>query len=610
MFIRKVPHKNKKNRKAYYTYKLVESIRTERGPRQRDILNLGVDFDLPKEQWKDLANCIEGIITGQKLLFDYPKQIRALATRYARTIIRQQACVITEGEEVSSDYEIIDINSIDNEQARTVGAEYVVYEMIKALEIDRKLRNLGLNRPQLAVALGVIAGRMIAPGSERATHYWLQNVTALDELMGVDFANVSLDSVYKASDLLLKHKQALEEHLRRTEGELFALDEKVILYDLTNTFFEGSGKYTPKARYGGNSKEKRNDCPLVALGLVLDMQGFPKKSKIFEGNISEPKTLEMMIKGLAGGAINEQSLIKPTIVLDAGIATEDNIKWLKAKAYHYIVVSRKKKKAIPSDVRMVAVKEDDKKKTIWVQAGLTENPETDELELYCRSIDKEKKEESIKNKFQQRFEAELLKARNALDLKNGTKRYEKVVEKMGRLKEKFKRVSHGYQVTVEKDRETDKAKNIKWSRKKSEKTSGIYCLRTNRKDLNEKQIWDIYTMLTDIEDAFRCMKSELGLRPIYHQKDARCDGHIFITVIAYHLLHTIRFTLRQRGVRFCWTTIRKQLSTQVRITTTMKRKDNKVIHIRKSSKAEPSHQVIYDALNLSHQPGRMVKTIL
>jgi hypothetical protein len=194
MFIRKVAHKNKKNRKEYHTYKLVDSIRTERGPRQRDILNLGVDFDLPKEQWKNLANCIEGIITGQKPLFDYPKEISALAKRYARTIIRQQACAIDEGEDISSDYEIIDVNSVDNEEARTVGAEHVVYETIKELEIDRKLRSLGLNRPQLAAAFGVIAGRMIVPGSERATHHWMQNLT----------------------DLLLKHRDALEEHLRRT----------------------------------------------------------------------------------------------------------------------------------------------------------------------------------------------------------------------------------------------------------------------------------------------------------------------------------------------------------------------------------------------------------
>ena len=608
MFIRKVPHKNRKNRKEYYTYKLVDSIRTERGPRQRDILNMGVDFDLPKEQWKDLANCVEEILTGQKHLIDYPGEIRRLAGRYARKIIREQASVVDEGKDIAPSYATIDVNSVDNEEARTVGAEYVVYQTIKELQIDQKLMELGLHRDQLAATLGVIAGRIIAPGSERATHHWLQNVSALDELVDTDFSSLSLDRVYKVSDGLLKHKEALEEHLRQREDQLFALEEKIILYDLTNTFFEGTGKYNSKARYG-KSKEKRSDCPLVTLGLVLDMHGFPRKSRIFEGNVSEPKTMEMMIRGLGGGGFLKDTLIKPTIVLDAGVASEKNIQWLKDNSYPYIVVSRKKKKEIPPDVTMIAVKKDAKTDTVFVQAGLAKNQETDELELYCHSIDKEKKEEGIKTRFQDRFEAELLKADKALHVRNGIKRYDKVLERIGRLKEKYKLVSHSYKVTVEKDSETDKAKAITWSRRKTEKTSGVYCLRTGRKDLNEQQIWDIYTMMTDIEDAFRCMKSELGLRPIYHQKEVRCDGHIFITLLAYHLLHTIRLKLRQRGVLFCWTTIHKQLSTQVRITTTMKGKDGKVIRIRKSSKAEPSHQSIYDALNLPYQPGRTVKTI-
>ena len=608
MFIRKVPHKDKKNRKQYYTYKLVESFRTQRGPRQRDVLNLGVDFNLPKEQWKDLANCIEAIITKQELLFDCPKEISNLAKKYARTIIRQQSVVIDENKDVIPDYQCIDVNSIENEDVRTVGAEHVVLETIKELEIDRKLKSLGLNRFQISLALGVIAGRMIIPGSERATHQWMQNTTALDELLGADYSRVSLDSVYRASDLLLKNKDALEEHLRGAEGQLFDLNEKIILYDLTNTFLEGTGRFNRKAKYG-KSKEKRSDCPLVTLGLVLDMQGFPKKSRIYEGNISEATTLEAMIKGLSDNGNNEATGFKPTVVLDAGIATEANINWLRSKHYHYIVVSRKRKKAIPPDVSMVAVKVDEKHDTILVKAGLSKNQETDELELYCHSVDREKKEESIKNKFQQRFEDDLLKARNALNLKYGTKQYEKVVEKIGRLKEKYKLVSHGYNVKVQKDSKTDKAKDITWSWKKAENTCGIYCLRTNHKDLNEQQIWNIYTMLTDVEDAFRCMKSELGLRPIYHQIERRCDGHLFITTIAYHILHTIRYKLRRQGIHFCWATIRKQLSTQVRITTTLKRKDNRAVHIRKTSKAEPSHAEIYDALNLPYQPGTVEKKI-
>ena len=296
--------------------------------------------------------------------------------------------------------------------------------------------------------------------------------------------------------------------------------------------------------------------------------------------------------------------------MDAGIASEDNIQWLRDNQYLYIVVSRKKKKEIPSDIKMMPVKIDDKTKDVIVQAGLALDKETDELELYCHSVDKEQKEESIKSKFQGRFEAELSKAHNALHLKSGTKNYEKVIERIGRLKEKFKLISHRYNITIDKDPESDKAKSITWSRKKAKKTSGVYCLRTNRNDLDEQQTWDIYTMLADIEDAFRCMKSELGLRPIYHHIERRCDGHIFITLLAYHVMHTIRCKLRQKGIRFCWATIRTQLSSQVRISTTMKQKDGKAVHLRKSSRAESSHRTIYEALNLSTKPGRLIKTIL
>lgn len=609
MFIRKVLHKNSKTRKEYYTYKLVDSVRTERGPRQRTVLNLGVDFNLPKDQWKDLANSIEEIITGQQNLIEYPKTVRTLARRYAKKIISQEGSVIAETEDLPPDYANVDLNSINNEEARTVGPEHVIYETIKGLAIDRKLKEFGFKAHQIAAAIGVIAGRMIVAGSERATHYWLQNTSALGELMGFDFSLLSLDRLYRASDHLMKHKVAIEDHLCETETRLFALQEKVLLYDLTNTFLKGSGKYNPKAQYG-KSKERRNDCPLVTLGLVLDMHGSPGRSRIFEGNVSEPGTLETMILGLSQNNTCQDSLFKPTIVMDAGIASEDHIQWLRDNHYLYIVVSRKRKKEIPSNLKMMPVKIDDKTKNVLVQAGLAPSKETDELELYCHSVDKEKKEESIKTKFRGRFEAELLKAHNAIRFPTGTKKYEKVIERIGRLKEKFRLISHRYNITIDKDPESDKAKSITWSRKKVKKTSGVYCLRTNRNDLNEQQIWDIYTMLTDIEDAFRCMKSELGLRPIYHHIERRCDGHIFITLLAYHVMHAIRLKLRQKGIFCCWATIRTQLSSQIRISTTMKQKDGKAVHLRKSSRAESSHRTIYRALNLSTQPGRLIKTIL
>ena len=609
MFIRAVEHKNKKNGKKYRTYKLVDSVRTERGPRQTTVLNLGSDFRLPKEDWKQLANCIEEIVTEQQNIFEHPRKIRKLADGYARRIIQKQSAVITFEKKRSPNYATVDLNSLNNEQPRTAGAEHVVYETLKLLKIDKKLVELGLKLSDRAAIIGVICGRMIVPGSERSTHYWLQNISALGELIGFDFSMVTLDRLYKASDHLLKHKEKIETHLRKVETGIFDLEEKIILYDLTNTFFEGTGKYNPKAKFG-RSKEKRNDCPLVSLGLVLDIQGFPKRSRIFDGNVSEPSTLKTMINGLLDKEKSQQSLFKPTIVMDAGIATNDNIQWLKKHDYRYVVVSRKKKTEIPDSVKMVPVKKDERTKAVLVKAGFAYNQETDEMELYCHSIDKEKKEESIKSKFQQRFESELLKADKALNLKYGTKRYDKVVEKIGRLKEKFKRVSHLYTTKIHKDADSKNASRISWERKNAQKSSGVYCLRTYQQNLNEKEVWDIYTMLTDIEDAFRCMKSELGLRPNYHQIEPHCDGHIFITLLAYHIMQTIRTKLRNKGVRFCWETIRTRLSSHMRVSTVLKREDGRAIHIRKSTRAEPQQKEIYAELGLPQTIGKTQKAII
>ena len=603
MFIRKTTHTDKKNKKEYSTFKLIESVRTERGPRQRMLLNLGTSFSLPEERWKDLANRIEEIVTGQNALFAYSGEIENLAARYARKVISYHGEPGGNHEKTSEpDYHRVDIDTIDNERSRSVGAEHVVYETIKSLGLPDLLMDIGFNKPALDAAMGVIAARLILPSSERATHLWLQDTTALDELLGADFTDLSQDRVYKTSDLLFRHKNQIEDHLRSRERSLFNLEEKIILYDLTNTFFEGSGKYNSKAHFG-LSKEKRSDCPLVTLGLVLDADGFPKRTEVFEGNVSEPGTLEGMITTLSFADLQT----RPLIVMDAGIATQSNILWLKGKGYDYLVVSRKRKINLPPETEMITVREDNRR---LIRAALAKGADDDEVTLHCHSTDKEIKERGITNRFEGRFEEELDKVSNALSKKHGTKLYDKVIEKIGRLKERYKRVSRHYEITVTRGEDTNRATAITWERKEQEKPVGVYCLRSNRIDFNEQELFNIFAMLTDIEDAFRSMKSELGLRPVYHQKENRSDGHLFITVLAYHVLHSIRVRLRSQGINDSWTTIRKGLSNHVRITTTMKRDDGKIIHLRKSTLPETFHQRIYDALRLPHRPGKTVKTIL
>jgi transposase len=588
MFIRKVFHTDKKNKIVYHTFKLIESVRTERGPRQRMVLNLGADFVVPEEKWKDLANRIEQIATGQDSFVTYPADIEELALVYAKRIISSRG---NEEKKESPDYHTVDVDTMDTHDVRSAGAEHVVYETMKKLGLPDLFTTLGFNRPALDAAMGVIAAKLVNPSSERATHVWLQKKSAIDDLMETDFKTLSLDRVYKTADMLLKNKKKIEDHLRSKESSLFDLTERIILYDLTNTFFEGSGKYNDKAHFG-KSKEKRSDCLLVTLGLVLDADGFPKRTEVFPGNVSEPGTLEKMISSLASGT-------KPIIVVDAGIATDKNIAWLKDR-YDYIVVSRTKKIDPPPE--MVTVREDNRR---CIRAGIIR---TDEATLVCHSTDKEIKETGITNRFQQRFEEELTKVHNALSKKRGTKKYDKVIEKIGRLKERYKKIARRYEITVTQN--DNLVTSVTWRRKTEDHHVGMYTLRSNRLDFTEQEFFDIFSMLTDIEDAFRSMKSELGLRPVHHQKEHRSDGHLFLTVIAYHIMQTIRYTLKGKKINESWSTIREALSTHVRITTTMKREDGKVIHIRKSTRPELFHAKIYDALHLPHRPGKTIKTIL
>lgn len=613
MFIR-VSIQKKKTQK-YTNFKLVESFRTERGPRQRTVLNLGTDFDLPEAQWKDLANRIEEIITRQEPIFTYAPEMERLARKYVRRIIKQGGSDVVyliragksaadRGSEYSPDYQVVDVNSTENEEPRSVGAEHVVLETIRELGLDEKLLEMGFSRPWKDVAISVIAGRLINPCSELSTHWWLRYKSAIDELMGTDFSLLPQDRVYRAADKLLKGRDELEEYLSCKEKTLFNLQETIVLYDLTNTFLEGTGKLNKKAKFG-KSKEKRSDCPLVTLGLVLDGDGFPKRSRVYEGNVSEGKTLEKMLLGLQ----KEPSLIKPLIIVDAGIATENNLKWLRDNHYDYLAVSRCRKREIPEELasRMVTVKED---KESLVRAVLENDEKTEEILVWCHSIQKEKKEEGIKNLFRQRFEEGLKKIEAGLTKKNGIKVYEKVVERIGRLKERYSRTARHFEIAVQKN-DKDQVISLSWSLKEDlEDTDGVYCLRTNRQGVNEQALWDFYNTIRDVEDAFRCMKSDLGFRPIRHHIERRSDGHLFITVLAYHILHAIRFKLRKKGIHDSWSTIRERLSMHTRNSTTQKREDGKVIHIRKSSRPEPHQKAIYDALNIASVPGRMVKKIL
>ena len=606
MYIRRTSIKSRKDGTQYFTYRLVESQRIGAKVKQVTLLNLGRDFSLPREQWPELSNRIQDIIAGRQRLFPIPDEIEKFAQRFAALVIQAQQ--LQESEQDEQLYKEVDIGSLEVIRPRSVGKEHVALEALRSLRLDEKLRDLDFTGPHLAAAIGTIIGRMCFPGSELSTHNWLQNVTGLGELTDFDYGKTSLYSLYQISDQLFKHKEAIEAHLYNQEKRLFGFQETITLYDLTNTYFEGSCQGNSLAAYG-HSKEKRTDCPLVTLALVLDSSGFPKKSKVFEGNVSESQTLAEMIKGLESPTIPEMFEQKnATIVMDAGIASEENIEWLKEHRYPYIVVSRKHHREFDED-NAVLVKEDDDYK---VKVQKTVDPDTGEVLLYCHSTRKEEKEQAIGDRFIKRFEDTMQKLAEGLHKKGCVKKYDKVLERIGRIKQKNPKASKQYKITVEKDDKSGKATLITWKHVPKADTKdtfpGVYCLRTSHNDWDENKLWHTYTMLTELEGVFRSLKTELGLRPVYHQKTDRVTGHLFITVLAYHLVHTIRYRLKSTNINSSWSDLRKLLEGQARVTITMRQKNGNVVHVRKSTRPELRQQKIYTALGLSSHPGKTITT--
>lgn len=605
MFIKTIRKKNKGSDKLFIYHRLVESYRTESGPRHRVVLNLGT-LQIDEVHFKTLADRIEQIVAGNAAIFSVPDEIETLARHFATLLINQKVSLSEECSYVEKEFDDIDINSIEISKCRSIGPEYISYEMLTRLGLLDIFREIGFSESDIKYAVVSIIGRMIHPTSERGTYRWAKHDSALEELMPGDFKRFSKNKMYDIIDKLISNKELIEERLRENERNIFSLNEKIILYDLTNTYFEGMALSNSKAKRG-RSKEKRSDCALVTLALVIDELGFPKRSKILEGNVCEPHTLLQMIEELSctGG-----SAPKPTILLDAGIAAEANLTLLREKGYDYVCVARNNplKSIDKSSAEFRTVKKDSHNE-VRVKMYRGEGEQI----LYCESFLKRKKELAMRSMYEKRFEDGLKSIEASIHKKRGMKHFDKVCERLGRLKEKASPIARYYEIAIEKD-ENEIVTAIKWSRKDEREMeigfNGSYMLRSSRTDLAEKEMWELYTTLTNVENTFRVLKTDLNMRPIHHQKTHRSDGHIFITLIAYHIVNSIQTALRREGISHSWSTIRAILRSMMRCTTTMKNRAGEKIVLRTTSVAEKEQQAILLALKLRIDPIGRKKTIL
>ncbi len=618
MYIRQTRTNNKVTGEGYFTFRLVRGERIGGRVRQITLLNLGRNFPIKQDDWPLLCSRIEQLLQPQDTLLAMAcsEHIERAAQRYfgqlvARVSLPEQgnddtgfashsdAAAVTEPP--TSDIQEIDVDSLQITQPRSVGVEHVALHVLSQLGLIEKLTSLGINGVMRAAILGNLIGRMAQPASELATWHWLQTQSALGELIDVDFAGMSHMSLYRASDLLMRHRAEIEDGLFSSIRTLFMLEETVTLYDLTNTYFEGEATANPKAS-NGRSKEKRSDCPLVTLGLVLDGSGFVRRSKTFAGNVTEGKTLEVMLSGLNAprGAL---------VIMDAGIATEANLAWLVEHGYRYLVVRRGGVRQF-DEAHAVSI-ETAGGETLRLQKEISEDGQ--ELRLYCHSAGREAKETAMVSSFAQRFETALQKIADGLTKPRCEKRYDKLLERVGRLKQKSRGVSQHYSVTLVPDEMGKTATGLTWEKKliagSMATHPGVYCLRSNELTWDEEKLWRTYTMLTDLESVFRSLKSELGLRPVFHSKEDRSDGHLFITVLAYQCVQALRTTLKAAGINDSWSSLRQTLSVQRRVTVSVRRKDGRSVHVRKSTVAEPALMPIYKVLGVNSNPGGTKKLI-
>ena len=494
----------------------------------------------------------------------------------------------------------VNMDTILHGDDRSVGRERLCLQALGDLQVGRILGELGMSDLDTRRALALIVAKMIHPASERKTSLWLKNDSCLPELLRLTRPqDLARKTLYRIGDCLWKRQAEIEKHLFHRECELLNVPMTIVFYDLTNTYY--TGRHDDQGlRQFGRSKQRRNDCPLVTLALVLDDKGFPRSSNILPGNVGEAKTLRTALADLEKVHECDDPDNRPTVVMDAGIATEDNIRWLKEKGYHWICISRQARQAPPDcdpDATLYTTAKH------LVETWRISDDSADELKLYVRSEGRQLTEASILARRRAKLEAELQHLHDGLSQPRRMKSYDRILEKVGRLKERYSGVASQYKISVKRSGDTATAVCFKRHDKAdvADESAGSCVLRTSHTDWEIEKICRTYWQLTDIEDTFRQLKSELGLRPIWHNTDARISAHLFIAVLAYHAVHLIRTRLRSKGINLRWTSIRERMEKWRRVTITIQKANGQQVVTRQDGC--PSPEIVEIACHLNVHVG-------
>jgi len=603
MYIRKTTSKVKD--KIYENYLLVESVMTPKGPRQRTICSLGHLKPRPRKEWLLLAQKVETALKGQLTFEKSEPEVEEILEK-ARAFESQEKRALKEtGDDVVS----IHTDKVQMERAREAGPVHVGYQFWKKLKMDEILKQAGLSEKTRLLTLLMVMNRLISPSSEHKMPNWINSI-ALSDILSVDLASLNDDVLYRNLDKLYPKRGIIESLLTEKEKSLFDLDDTIYLYDLTSTYFEGMCLLNPQAKRG-YSRDKRFDAKQVVVGLVIDRDGFPKAHEIFSGNRKDSTTLDEMLDTLEKRVSKREGA---TVVVDRGMAFEGNICQIKEKGYHYIVATRQQERNQYLDefekggfsevIRSVSPTNPSKKKSSVLVKKIQKG---DELLALCISEGRGEKDKAIREFHEKKLIADLKKLAKRIAT-GRLKKEENIYEAIGRIKERYPRVARYYR--IEYDSLMKELSYIENAERKglAESLDGSYMLKTDRYDMSDDDIWRTYSLLTRCENAFRNMKSPLCERPIFHQLKRRVQTHIFLCVLAYHLLVAIEKTLLDEDIHTSWLTIKDTLKTHQVATVILPTTSGEILKIRKGVNAEPPHLEIYKSLKISSEVMKPIKT--
>jgi transposase len=578
MYLR--PHQRTKDGKDHSYWSLVETVRTPEGPRQRTLCYLGELNTSAQARWQRTIEVFNEQGESRQLkLFPSTAEVPDDDPNVARVLI----------------------NKVRVERSRQFGPCFVGLALWRRLGLDEFFRETiddqSADLPWSRAAAVLAINRLCAPGSELAIEQRWYPTTALDDLLGIAEGKLNDTRLYRCLDRLLPTKTKLERYLKQRYGELFAAEFDVLLYDLTSSYVEGAAEANPMMRRG-YSRDHRPDCEQVVIALIVNQDGFPISYETFDGNRNDATTLEAVLRMVE----RKYGRARRVWVFDRGVVSEENLAVLRKRNGQYLVgTPRSKLKEFERQLLeggWEQVRPEVEVKCVTMPGG-------EETYILCRTAGRTQKEKAIRSRFSTRMEKTLTSLSQSVAEGRLKDRF-KIERRLGRIQERYPQVADLYEMKVV---EQDGQLRVDWKmladrEQWQQAREGVYLLRTNLQAESASELWRKYIQLTEVESAFRALKSELAVRPLFHQLEHRVKAHIFVAFLGYALWVTMKHLLRRKSSNLSPARALSVLSTIHSVDVVLPTTDGREIRLRRVTIPSPEQHQVLEHLGL-HLPDHL-----